>query len=74
MTNQEAIEILKIERDHMTPTLFTERIEAKNMAISALEKQTLPSAQPEIVRCKDCKYADEDVVCQKRQRTCHTRR
>ena len=25
---------------------------------------TLPSAQPEIVRCKDCKYADNDGVCQ----------
>lgn len=26
--------------------------------------KSLPSAQPEIVRCKDCKYADEDFVCQ----------
>ena len=57
MTNQEAIEILKIERDHMTPTLFTERIEAMNMAISALEKQTLPSEQP---RQTDCGYCHED--------------
>ena len=24
----------------------------------------LPSVQPEIVRCKDCRYADEDGVCQ----------
>ena len=24
----------------------------------------LPSVQPEIVRCKDCMYADEDGVCQ----------
>lgn len=39
MTNQEAIEILKIERDHMIPTLLPERIEAMDMAISALERQ-----------------------------------
>lgn len=39
MTNREAIEILKIERDHMTPTLLTERIEAMDMAISALQAQ-----------------------------------
>ena len=37
MGNQEAIEILKIERNHMIPTLFTERIEAMDMAISALQ-------------------------------------
>ena len=24
----------------------------------------LPSAQPGIIRCKDCKYADDDGVCQ----------
>lgn len=41
MTTQEAIEILKIERDHMTPTLLTERTEAMNMAISALKEQDL---------------------------------
>ena len=39
MTNREAIEILKIERNHMIPTLLPERIEAIDMAISALEKQ-----------------------------------
>ena len=39
MDNQEAIEILKIERDHMTPTLLTERIEAMDMAISALQEK-----------------------------------
>lgn len=38
MTNREAIKILKIERDHMTPTLFAERIEAIDMAISALQE------------------------------------
>ena len=24
----------------------------------------LPSVQPEIIRCKDCKYTDDDGVCQ----------
>ena len=26
--------------------------------------EELPSAQPGIIRCKDCKYADDDGVCQ----------
>ena len=39
MTNQEAIELLKIERDHMVPTLLPERIEAVDMAISALQEK-----------------------------------
>jgi hypothetical protein len=39
MTNQEAIELLKIERDHMVPTLLPERIEAMDMAISALQEK-----------------------------------
>ena len=101
MNNQEAIKILKIERDHMIPILLPERIEAMDMAISALQAQDvpdtnvgdvvsrqkaidalcrrcdlaaeddepctekcndikilekLPSAQPEILRCKDCIY------------------
>ncbi len=42
MDNQEAIEILKIERGHMIPTLFAERIEAMDMAISALQAQDAP--------------------------------
>ena len=53
MSNQEAIEILKIERNHMIPTLLPERIEAMDMAISAL--------QLEIIRCKDCKYCDRGI-------------
>ena len=39
MTNQEAIRLLKIERDHMTPTILIQRVEVMDMAISALEKQ-----------------------------------
>jgi len=39
MNHQEAIEILEIERDRMTPTLLTERIEAIDMAISALQEK-----------------------------------
>ena len=115
MTNQGAIEILKTERNHMIPTLLPERIEAMDMAISALQAQDLqptcnnlaidtisrtaaidycyalinaenpsdpsdgwnysqerinqtevilhhlefmPSAQQEIVRCKDCKHSE----------------
>lgn len=38
MDNREAIELLKIERDHMTPTIYTEPVEAMDMAIKALEE------------------------------------
>ena len=48
MTNREAIEILKIERDHMTPTLITERIEAMDMAISVLQEQELSKNSPKL--------------------------
>lgn len=30
----------------------------------SLSAMQLPSAQPEIIRCKDCKHTDEDGVCQ----------
>lgn len=39
MTNREAIEILKTERNHMIPTLLPERIEAIDMAISAIQEK-----------------------------------
>ena len=57
MSNQEAIEILKIERDHMAPTLLPERIEAVNMAISALEEQI-----PEKPEYSSDGYADGNPV------------
>lgn len=31
---------------------------------AAEEIKGLPSAQPEIIRCKECRYVDEDGVCQ----------
>lgn len=38
-----------------------------NTALTAvgIDLKKLPSAQPEpVVKCKDCKYADDDGVCQ----------
>ena len=58
MTNREAIKIMKIERDHMTPTLFAERIEAIDMAISALQE---PERKPGKWICSDDLY--ETAVC-----------
>lgn len=47
MTREEAIDVLK----HNYPSAcFTDLCEAVEIAIQAL------SAQPEIIRCKDCKY------------------
>ena len=31
---------------------------------SYLKEYFMPSVQPDIIRCKDCKYADDDGVCQ----------
>ena len=62
MTNQEAIEILKIERDHMTPTLFTERIEAMDMAISALQEKDLQSTCNQLATDAISRTAAIDVV------------
>ena len=36
----------------------------KAFIISALEALPAVQPQPEIVRCKDCKHADDDGVCQ----------
>ena len=69
MNNQEAIKILKIERDHMIPILLPERIEAMDMAISALQAQDVPdtnvgdvvSRQKAIdALCRRCDLAAED--------------
>ena len=69
MNNQEAIEILKIERDHMIPTLLPERIEAMDMAISALQAHDVSdtnvgdmvSRQKAIdALCRRCDLAAED--------------
>jgi len=50
MTREEAIDVLK----HNYPSAcFTDLCEAVEMAIQAL------SAQPEIIRCKDCKWSVE---------------
>lgn len=55
MNKQEAIEILKIERDHMIPTLLPERIEAMDMAISALQAQDSKNRKI----CDTCKHYDD---------------
>ena len=57
MRIDEAILIMENERPHCGDKLtFTEeeRYEAYTWAIGALKE--LSSAQPEIIRCKDCKY------------------
>lgn len=33
-------------------------------AVSMAQIQNAPTIEPEIIRCKDCRYADEDGVCQ----------
>jgi len=47
-------ELTKRERKNLLHTWST--VEVKYFVVDMLEK--LPSAQPEIVRCKDCKYSE----------------
>lgn len=54
MTNEEAIDVLK--RNYPS-SCFEELCKAVDIAIKAL------SAQQEIIRCKDCKYRDDDDFC-----------
>ena len=51
MTREDAIDVLK----HNYPSAcFTDLCDAVEIAIQAL------SAQPEIIRCEDCRYYDEN--------------
>ena len=56
MTIDRAIGLLKMAVPMKAVTIdeFNDFIEAVNMAIDALEN--LPSAEQEIIRCKDCKH------------------
>ena len=62
MNNQQAINLLKGLEQSLDDycELNDEGKTAFRMAITALElfgnSEQLPSAQPEIIRCKDCKY------------------
>lgn len=54
MTREETIATLKA---NYPDACFEQLRDAVDTAISVLK-------QPEIVRCKDCRYTDEDGVCQ----------
>lgn len=54
---QDAIDAVKELCEHYTPT---KSVKHPHMDFVIEELQHLPSAQPEIIRCKDCKYSDEN--------------
>ena len=68
MNNQQAIDLLKGLEQSLDDycELNDEGKTAFGMAITALElfgnSEQLPSAQPEIIRCKDCEYGEQDEV------------
>ena len=68
MTNIQAINLLKGLEQSLDDycELNDEGKTAFRMAITALElfgnSEQLPSAQPEIIRCKDCEYGEQDEV------------
>jgi len=62
MTNEQHIENLKKLRSFHNGSYG----ESVNAAIKALEQE--PSAQPEIIRCKDCKYWREHKYAKETKR------
>lgn len=69
MTREEAIEIINRENDPNNKEVwevFPEYRKALDIAIKALEQE--PSAQPEIIRCKDCKYWREHKYAKETKR------
>ena len=68
MTNIQAIDLLKGLEQSLDDycELNDEGKTAFRMAITALElfgnSEQLPSAQPEIIRCKDCECGEQDEV------------
>ena len=72
MNNQQAINLLKGLEQSLDDycELNDEGKTAFRMAITALElfgnSEQLPSAQPEIIRCRNCKFASGDSrICMK---------
>ena len=69
MTNIQAIDLLKGLEQSLDDycELNDEGKTAFRMGTTALElfgnSEQLPSVQPEIIRCKDCKYCDDDDFC-----------
>lgn len=67
MKPEEAIKIIRVAKAECEWSAPLEYQAAFDAAIDALEKQIpKPSAQPEIVRCRECKHASGDSrICQK---------
>lgn len=69
MANVQAIDLLKGLEQSLDDYcgLNDEGKTAFRMAITALEvsgnSEQLPSAQPDIIRCKDCKHGMYDMMC-----------
>lgn len=51
--------------DNITLTGWGNSVAVRDYILRAKKRlQAISAAQPEIIRCKDCKHADEDGVCQ----------
>lgn len=61
ISRQDAIDALKNEQSHYAHEDGVEIFYEYNHAIKALKN--LPSAQPEIIRCKDCKFNSNTPEC-----------
>ena len=43
---------------------YAVKVEKASLVAYKEQLESIPSAQPEIIRCEDCRYTDEDGVCQ----------
>lgn len=62
MTKREAIEIPKIERDHMTPTLLTECSETQK-PLDTISRKAAIDAINNIMPTKEGLYEPSEVLC-----------
>ena len=61
ISRQAAIDRINKQREHMEPDVYPQdKIGDAAYRICAEFIERLPSAQPEIVRCKDCRYYVRD--------------
>lgn len=59
ISRQAAIDRINKQREHLQPDIYQQdKIGDAAYRICAEFIERLPSAQPEIVRCKDCKYSE----------------
>ena len=64
ISRQAAIDRINKQREHLQPDIYPQdKIGDAAYRICAEFIERLSSAEPEIIRCKDCKYSSNDEYC-----------